>query len=1588
MKKLITLFIILLLCFKGFAQKKKTDDSFYKAFDKATNLLLAKKYDSAISFFTIAINIAEKQHKTTEEKYTSSLTNLGVCYIYLAQPQLAHEYIYKGLLNARTNKHLLPENNALYFLNFLHDKIVENNWRFNYPTLNATYGSYVYFPILKVEPLKNTDSLKVIIAAGSYDGINDSSYSSKVYKRYDSVYKEHEDVKNNYAIGYGRIVTIENNRTILHVKSSSTLNIEARDVASIYCQTPVKVKKSYFINLLDNGISLYDNFKTDNLISRRFLLYYFDDKINFEFIKILKQELFNIQQNFAEDTLDANNLLSTKATAGIFKGINIIKALDSTNTKHIQAFINFVKAYPGKYFGNKFSFSEVYATWVLNETPLVDNDILYYLVGIDASKRSFVAKALSKEISRNNIIEKWVTQALDAFDKNDLLNVRIILLGLGAVYESNKTNEVGGWLKFINGMYQYKTGDIAFAKTEFNKAKIFFTNDKNKEGLTLTEQAIVKINTNNKIVLEVQSGEFAGYVTVMHPSGEYYATRDFNNTVRIWNLSLGKIVKTFQPHNKAVNAFAYSPNGRYFATSSKDSTIKIWSTFNYSIITTIKTNSEEYCLAFSPNNKELASGGNDSLIKIWNIHDGTALYTLKKHKGSVTQLCYVAKNEDFLYSAGTDSMVYRWYLPDRKDTHWYNKKATLLSMKVSSNGNYLFYTANDSTVNVWDVYKGKFYFKQKIAVAEYGSNKYFSKPDFSPDGALLAFANERNSIVLVDLNAAYLKTISKESSIYAYLNSVHFTTDQKGIFATYPYNFQTKIFDISEYKNIQDFDVNVEVKTNKQFTNPNMCIQFSKDGKSFFTASDRINQFNFTNNTTSFLFYAPQYIFYDNFMLNDSISFVSNSYHEVGLLNHATKKIITSIKLSNEDSIRQYIYNEANQTLYLVSNHGKIEAFKLYNFNIDSTIIFSAQINLHNQKKVDIVKLDSVNNNLIISTKGNMADMYVVSLTTGKVTSLPAIKKFGDFVVAKNYLYINQHNGTITKNNIKNLKVEKVFKISNDIDVAGFIKASPNLQFIAAYYNDTSFVVIDIENDIIKYTHKAHDVFAMGLAFSPNSQYIITGGFDSKINLFKTTTGEKLLNIFTPQSLDYVVSDTLGNYMASKNSLDGLSFKLNENIYPFDQFDMQFNRPDIVLAQSGMGDSILIEAYKKAVEKRLQKNKAAFIAVDKLEQLPTLTITDNTDVSYFTNLNYTELTINCFHAKQPIKSLHITVNNNPIYGIAGKNLGNNNNDTTLTIKIPLASGKNEIKIYCTNALAQNSLQKSFEINCNSKEDTAAKIWFVGIGVSNYKDKEMNLHYAAKDIRDLVQTFTKGKKNIMIDTLIDSKATLENIVQLRKKLLKANPNDKVIVAVTGHGLLDKNLDFYYATYDIDFNNPTNKGLKYDMLEYILDSVPAQKKLLLIDACHSGALDKEALQESKGKLFTANNDTTNNNGGTVTATSRSTIKNKKAKKVTLNNTFELMRNMFSDFSNSNGSMVISAAGGLEYAFESPTWNNGVFTYSIRNGIENVEADDEGNFNLKVSVNELLRYVSKKVIELTNGQQKPTSRRELLSFDWELN
>jgi hypothetical protein len=96
-------------------------------------------------------------------------------------------------------------------------------------------------------------------------------------------------------------------------------------------------------------------------------------------------------------------------------------------------------------------------------------------------------------------------------------------------------------------------------------------------------------------------------------------------------------------------------------------------------------------------------------------------------------------------------------------------------------------------------------------------------------------------------------------------------------------------------------------------------------------------------------------------------------------------------------------------------------------------------------------------------------------------------------------------------------------------------------------------------------------------------------------------------------------------------------------------------------------------------------------------------------------------------------------------------------------------------------------------------------------------------------------------------------------------------------------------------------------------------------MLIDAYHSGELDKEEMQ----KIANVQAELKKENKG---VSSSKGVKPVSKTKLGAKNSFELMQQLFVNVSRGTGATIISAAAGTQFALERGDLKNGVFTYSV--------------------------------------------------------
>lgn len=485
------------------------------------------------------------------------------------------------------------------------------------------------------------------------------------------------------------------------------------------------------------------------------------------------------------------------------------------------------------------------------------------------------------------------------------------------------------------------------------------------------------------------------------------------------------------------------------------------------------------------------------------------------------------------------------------------------------------------------------------------------------------------------------------------------------------------------------------------------------------------------------------------------------------------------------------------------------------------------------------------------------------------------------------------------------------------------------------------------------------------LVFSTDGKILFATLEDGHISMINIPEKKKAADLILTGN-NFLVQTTGGYYAASKTQVNDIGLRKENRCYPISNADLKFNRPDLILKESGVTDTSLLQAYSKAYQKRLRKSGIDPSLLENFNSFPEAQISNPRQIPGTTKETSYQIPVRFISNGSPLKTFNIWVDQVPLFGAAGISISvakRKQMDTIITV--PLISGNNLIEAECTSMDGIRSVRE--QVSIRSTAGTGSKTWLVGIGIDRFAESGHDLNYSVKDIRDLAIRFRERfGEALQIDTVFNEAVSSAAVKALKEKLKKTAPNDKVIIAYSGHGLLSKDFDYYLSTYKVSFDHPEQNGLAYEELESLLDNIPARKKLMLIDACHSGEVDKEEMTRISAAADSLKQEGTK--GGEPRYTGKTVLGMK--------NSFELMQSLFVNVGRSTGATIISAAAGTQFALERGDLKNGVFTYSILEALNKYPS---------IKISELKKLVGERVGQLTKGLQQPTSRNEVMMVDW---
>lgn len=119
------------------------------------------------------------------------------------------------------------------------------------------------------------------------------------------------------------------------------------------------------------------------------------------------------------------------------------------------------------------------------------------------------------------------------------------------------------------------------------------------------------------------------YTVNLHPSETHLVTGGYDQSVRLWDIATGAVVKTFRNHFASVCDVQFNRHANFIVSGSKDGTIRLWDILSGLCVHTLRqTLGEVTSISMASNGYTLLSGSRNNSNRLWDLR---MLHTPRAH---------------------------------------------------------------------------------------------------------------------------------------------------------------------------------------------------------------------------------------------------------------------------------------------------------------------------------------------------------------------------------------------------------------------------------------------------------------------------------------------------------------------------------------------------------------------------------------------------------------------------------------------------------------------------------------------------------------------------------------------------------------------------------------------------------------------------------------------------------------------------------------------------------------------------------------------------------------------------------------------
>ncbi len=219
-------------------------------------------------------------------------------------------------------------------------------------------------------------------------------------------------------------------------------------------------------------------------------------------------------------------------------------------------------------------------------------------------------------------------------------------------------------------------------------------------------------------ILELKGHEGLVYSVAISPDGCWALSGSNDNTLRLWDLETGAMVRKLEGHTGKVFSVAILPDGKCALSGSVDHTIRLWDLGTDREVRKFAVQRiSNLSIAFSPDGRRGLFGDPGGTLHLWDVETGKKLWESKEPEGpevrrrrsapSIRSIAVSPAGRRALSGSG-DGPLRLWDLGTGETIRVFTGHADpVFSVAISADGRRALSGSADQTLRLWDLGTGE-----------------------------------------------------------------------------------------------------------------------------------------------------------------------------------------------------------------------------------------------------------------------------------------------------------------------------------------------------------------------------------------------------------------------------------------------------------------------------------------------------------------------------------------------------------------------------------------------------------------------------------------------------------------------------------------------------------------------------------------------------------------------------------------------------------------------------------------------------------------------------------------------------------------